>query len=753
MRRMHTVVLVLGCLATVCSAQRTFKPSPGELKEAYVRANEYQKRAENAAFNLTLTMGWIGNGDSLWYRRDSTDGKKEFIRVDCLKKSKAPAFDHKGMATSLSTLLGREIDAEKLPFNAISFDASSGGISFQVTGAGYRFDPATGKATKGGEFDAEAVVETELEKEPNPEYPAPYVGSYSPPLQQDANARVREGQVEVRINDVWTVVSKQGAYARAVYPQGASKVVAFRLIPGERRLVYLLKAAVTGTSRAALEQRMYDQPGDKLDQFETWVIDPQTKVETKLDLAPIMGGGQPWANPPGTRVRGTKVFFDFPIRGYQEHKVVVVDAVSGQAKTVVEEKSATFLDQSKTNYWIVGDGKKLIWQSERDGWSHLYMVDTESGETKQITKGPWVVRGVSHVDETKGQIWFTACGFGNPAKEDPYHIHQCRVNLDGAGFVQLTKGDGTHAAQFSQDRRLFVDSYSRIDSAPVHELRNSETGELVVALEKAGIERLEKNGVRLPERFVAKARDGKSDIWGIVIRPSNFDPNKKYPVIENIYAGPHDSFVPKGFRPFYNMHRLAELGFIVVQIDGMGTNNRGKAFHDVAWKNVADAGFPDRILWLRALAKKYPQVDIERVGVYGTSAGGQSSTGGMLTHGDFYKVAVSSCGCHDNRIDKQWWNEQWMGYPVGPHYDGQSNITMAKQLKGKLMLIVGEQDRNVPPETTFRLADALIRAQKEFDLVVIPGADHTDGGPYGERKRRDFFVRWLHGVEPPSWND
>jgi dipeptidyl aminopeptidase/acylaminoacyl peptidase len=239
----------------------------------------------------------------------------------------------------------------------------------------------------------------------------------------------------------------------------------------------------------------------------------------------------------------------------------------------------------------------------------------------------------------------------------------------------------------------------------------------------------------------------------VVIKPSNFDPNRKYPVIENIYAGPHDSFVPHGFRPFFNMHRLAELGFIVVQIDGMGTNNRGKAFHDVCWKNVADAGFPDRILWMQALAKKMPQADISRVGIYGTSAGGQSSTGGVLFHPEFYKVAVSACGCHDNRIDKQWWNEQWMGYPVGPHYAAQSNITNASNLKGHLLLIVGEQDRNVPPETTFRLADALIKSQKEFDFVVIPGADHTDGGPYGERKRRDFFVRWLHGVEPPRSND
>jgi dipeptidyl aminopeptidase/acylaminoacyl peptidase len=251
---------------------------------------------------------------------------------------------------------------------------------------------------------------------------------------------------------------------------------------------------------------------------------------------------------------------------------------------------------------------------------------------------------------------------------------------------------------------------------------------------------------------VSKGRDGKTDIWGIVVRPTNYDRRKKYPVIENIYAGPHDSHVPKTYFPLLRMQRLAELGFVVVQIDGMGTRNRGKAFHDVCWQNLADAGFPDRIAWMKALSAKDKSVDLSRVGIYGTSAGGQNAGAALLYQPDFYKVGVASCGCHDNRIDKMWWNEQWMGYPVGPHYVKQSNIENAANLKGKLLLIVGELDRNVPPETTFRFADALQKAKKEFDFVVIPGADHTDGGDYGERKRRDFFVRHLLGKEPPNWN-
>jgi dipeptidyl aminopeptidase/acylaminoacyl peptidase len=274
-----------------------------------------------------------------------------------------------------------------------------------------------------------------------------------------------------------------------------------------------------------------------------------------------------------------------------------------------------------------------------------------------------------------------------------------------------------------------------------------------MVIEKADISRLIETGIRLPEVFVAKGRDGVTDIWGIIIKPTDFDPAKKYPVIEDIYAGPHSSFVPKSFRgSATSMHQLAELGFIVVKIDGMGTSNRSKAFHDICWKNIKDAGFEDRILWMKAAAKKYPYMDLEKVGVYGTSAGGQNAAGALLFHPEFYKVAVASCGCHDNRMDKMWWNEQWMGWPVGEEYAQSSNVDNAWRLKGKLLLINGEMDNNVDPTSTMQVVNALIKANKEFEYVFLPGAKHTGGGVYGERKRRDFFVKNLLGVEPPDWN-
>jgi dipeptidyl aminopeptidase/acylaminoacyl peptidase len=251
--------------------------------------------------------------------------------------------------------------------------------------------------------------------------------------------------------------------------------------------------------------------------------------------------------------------------------------------------------------------------------------------------------------------------------------------------------------------------------------------------------------------FVAKGRDGKTDIWGIICRPKDFDPKKKYPVIESIYAGPQGSFVPKTFSATRRFSSLTDLGFIVVQMDGMGTNNRSRAFHDVAFQNLGDAGFPDRILWHKAAAAKYPWYDISRVGIYGTSAGGQNSLGGMLFHPEFYKVAVSNSGCHDNRMDKIWWNEQWMGWPIGPQYSESSNVDNAYRLQGKLMLVLGELDNNVDPSSTLQVVNQLIKHDKKFDLLFVPGGGHGAGGAYGQHLLQDFFVHNLMGVEPPDW--
>ncbi len=444
-------------------------------------------------------------------------------------------------------------------------------------------------------------------------------------------------------------------------------------------------------------------------------------------------------------------------RGHQRFRVIEVDSHTGQARNLIDEKSETFiwtvhtenLDLRLVNWLDKND--EILYVSERDGWRHLYLIDAAKGEIRnQITKGAWVIRGIDRIDEDARQVWFHACGRNGGG--DPYFVDYYRVNFDGSGLTALTEGNGTHSIQYSPDRRYLIDTYSRVDMAPVHNLRRVCDGKLVCPLEKTDIRELIAGGWAPPEEFVAKGRDGKTDIWGIIARPKDFDPSKKYPVVENIYAGPQGSYVPKRFSPVRQFASLADLGFIVVQMDGMGTANRSKAFHDVCWKNLKDAGFPDRILWHQAVAQKYPYYDISRVGIYGNSAGGQSAAGAVLFHPEFYKAAVASCGCHDNRMDKASWNEQWMGYPVGPCYSECSNVDNAARLRGKLFLIVGEMDNNVPPESTMRFVHALVKAGKDFDLLVIPGAGHGMGGTYGQHRMQDFFIRNLLGTEPPNRN-
>ena len=382
----------------------------------------------------------------------------------------------------------------------------------------------------------------------------------------------------------------------------------------------------------------------------------------------------------------------------------------------------------------------------------------------EVTRGDWVVREVVKVDDEKRQIWFAASGM-HPGK-DPYYKHYFRVDFDGRNLVALTSADATHEVRFSPDMTRYVDTYSRVDMPNISELRDARDGRLIATLERGDISRLLAAGFRPPEPFVAKGRDGKTDIWGLVVRPRDYDPAKRYPVIENIYAGPHDSFVPKAFWPFgfhsggdkvIGMQAQADLGFIVVQIDGMGTANRSKAFHDVAWKNLADSGFADRILWHKALAAKDPAYDISRVGIYGASAGGQSTLNALLFHPDFYKAGVAYAGCYDNRMDKISWNEQWLGWPVNESYTAASGVDHAGKLQGELLLIVGEQDSNVDPASTMQVADALIRAGKDFELLALPNEEHSVGrstGPinYVQRRQFDFFVRKLRGEATPKWN-
>jgi dipeptidyl aminopeptidase/acylaminoacyl peptidase len=532
----------------------------------------------------------------------------------------------------------------------------------------------------------------------------------------------------------------------------SKKLSAYRVRPGYRREVHYVESSPADQLQPKHTMIEYAKPGDVLDlqQPVLFLVDEKKEIAVGNSLFPnpyeLSRPGAVWR-------KDSRAFtFEYNQRGHQAYRVIEVEATSGRARVVIDEESQTFFCYSGKKFrHDIDDGKEIIWMSERDGWNHLYLYDGDTGKVKnQITKGNWVVRGVDYVDDETRQIWFRASGMY--AGKDPYFVYCYRINFDGTGLTLLTPGEGNHTVTFSPDHKYYVDTWSRVDAPPVSELRRRDDLKTIFEIERGDIHELLKTGWRAPEVFTALGRDGKTEIWGVIYRPTNFDPARKYPVIENIYAGPQDSFVPKSFAAYNQMQSTAELGFIVVQIDGMGTSNRSKTFHDVAWKNLADAGFPDRILWHRAAAARYPWYDISRVGIYGNSAGGQNALAGMLFHPDFYKAGFSSCGCHDNRMDKIWWNEQWMGWPLGPQYVACSNTENAYRLQGHLLLLVGEMDTNVDPSSTMQVVNALIKNNKTFDLLVIPGANHGSGGPYGDRKRNDFFVHHLLGLEPPAWN-
>jgi dipeptidyl aminopeptidase/acylaminoacyl peptidase len=523
--------------------------------------------------------------------------------------------------------------------------------------------------------------------------------------------------------------------------------VAIKTQIAQDHTVHFIESSPAEQLQPRLHSFNYLKPGDRIARSRLFVVNPAEREVAAVaeDLYP-----NPWAVD-GIRWRRDSTAFTFRYnqRGHQHLRVISVGASTAQPRVIVEEAGPTFIDYNgKFFLHYLDASEELIWMSERSGWNHLYLYDAQSASANAITQGSWVVRGVDRVDADKRQIWFRAGGI-HP-HQDPYYVHYARINFDGSGLVVLTEGNGTHKLAWSPDRKHYVDTWSRVDQPPIAELRRAQTGALICKLEEADHSQLLETGWQPPQPFKAKGRDGHTDIFGVIIRPTRFDPTRQYPVIEKIYAGPHSAFVRKSWRDHDAMQRLAELGFIVVQIDGMGTSHRSKAFHDVCWKNLRDAGFPDRIQWMKAAATKYPYIDITRVGIYGGSAGGQNTLAGMLWHPDYYKVGVADCGCHDNRMDKIWWNELWMGWPIDEAYDDNSNVTHAHRLQGKLLLTVGEMDRNVDPASTLQVVSALIKADKDFDFLIVPGAGHGvgDSSEYMRRRRADFFVRHLLGVEP-----
>jgi dipeptidyl aminopeptidase/acylaminoacyl peptidase len=759
------------CTALLSSALAlpSFTAAQGTAAE-YARSEGLRSRIEGLVIDAAEAPSWVGRGSNQFVYRKSVKGGFTFMLVDAATLEKRPAFDHDRLATAITAAMRRQggppITGVTLPLGRFALVDTGRAIEFTATGRPGESvaDTTRWRCTLADYACARAPVRTDSALRARRQVGG---GLFGTPLPADARIRVSpDSTLEAFVRNFNVVVQTRGsrdgtaltidgfegdAYdpQSIVWSPDSKRIAVYRVRPGYRREVHYVMSSPEDQLQPKHSTLLYNKPGDILDQGTPVIIDVASKSQINVDRTLFPNAyavtGLEW------RKDSRSVTFEYNQRGHQVYRVIEIDAATGKTRAVIDETMPTFFEYSAKKYrYDLADGKEIIWMSERDGWNHLYLYDGVTGKVKrQITKGPWLVRSVDWVDTTGKQIYFTASGM-YPGK-DPYFVHAYKVRFDGTGLTPLTDADATHNITYSPDHKYYVDLYSRVDLAPVMQLRRASDGKVLTDLEKADASALLATGWKPPEVFTSLGRDGKTEIWGVIIRPINFDSTRTYPVIENIYAGPQGSFVPKTFSTQLGMQSIAELGFIVVQIDGMGTSNRSKAFHDVAWKNLGDAGFPDRILWHKAVAAKYRYYDTSRVGIYGTSAGGQNSMGALLFHPEFYKVAVSAAGCHDNRMDKIWWNEQWMG-EVGPHYSASSNVDNASKLEGKLMLVVGEMDSNVDPASTYQVVNALIKANKMFDLLVIPGAGHTNGGPYGERKRNDFFVHQLMGVEPPDRN-
>ncbi|HEX6132395.1 MAG TPA: DPP IV N-terminal domain-containing protein [Longimicrobiales bacterium] len=707
---------------------------------------------------------WLEDG-RFWYRTTTAAGS-EFVMVDLAGRTRAAAFDHTRLASALASVSGGRVEAGQLPVVDFSKDARE----ITVRANNRLWACSVQQYTCAPVDTAGAAVSAPPNSVTSPD------GSYAAYI-RDHNLWVKDlrtnqdRQLTTDGIEDFGYATNNAGWIRSDEPvllwsPDSRKIATFQHDARGVGEMYLVR---TNVGAPALERWRYPLPEDSvIFRIHRVIIEVEPARVVRLDMPPDQH-----RSTISDHVADGSTFLDvewYPdashlafvssSRDHREAVFRVANAATGAVRTVFEERSPTqfqsgFAAIGHGNWRVLPESNEVLWWSQRDDWGHLYLYDLRTGELKrQITTGSWNVAELLHVDEDDRTLYFT--GVGREQGRDPYFQHFYRLGMNGRGLTLLTRENANHSISMAPDGRHFIDTYSTPTEPPVTQLRRSSNGQVVLDLERADISRLLATGWKPPEPVVVKARDGQTDLYGLMFTPTRLDSTRSYPIVNYIYPGPWGSSVgTRSFSPARGDHQaLAELGFVVVVIDGMGTEWRSKSFHDVYYGSMGDNTIPDQIAGMRELARRHRFIDIERAGIWGHSGGGFATASAMFRHPDFFKVGVSQAGNHDNRNYEDDWGERFMPPYRGNERDweAQANQLVAGNLQGRLLLAHGAMDNNVPPYNTYLVVDALIKANKDFDLIILPHARHGFGADnnYMTRRRWDYFVKYLMGAEPPK---
>jgi dipeptidyl aminopeptidase/acylaminoacyl peptidase len=761
--RLHVLSLLL--LAAPLAAQQ-----PRQLTaDDYARAERFLgANAAPLATGTGIRPTWLEDG-RFWYRTTVPNGSAYFV-VDPARGTRQPVFDQARLATALAAATGGRVESDDLPFRTLELARDGRSIEVSVENRRWNCDLQRYSCAPADSAPASTRAPPNSSVSPDGRWAA-YIRDFN--LWAKDLSSGQETQLTTEGVEDFGYATNNAGWTHSDRPvvtwsADSRQIATFQ---HDGRGVSEMHLVSTNVGEPRLQSWRYPLPGDSVifrilrvvinqgpdgrPRVVRLRMPPDAHRSTVSDHVACSGGticDVQWYPD------GSHLAFVSSSRDHQTAWFRIANAQTGEVRTLFEERSRTQIGDASLSedLWRVLPGSnELIWWSQRDGWLHLYLYDLGTGRLKnRITTGDGNVVDIVRIDEEARTILFT--GVGKETGRDPYFRHLYRIGFDGRGQTLLTPENANHDVSLSPDGRYFVDSYSTPNTPPVTVLRDMN-GRLIQTLERSDISRLLATGWRPPTPIRMKGRDGRTDIYGLMYTPSILDSTRKYPIINRIYPGPQSGSVgSRSFSPARSdNHALAELGFIVVEIDGMGTPGRSKAFHDAYYGDMGDNTLPDQVAGMRELARRHAFIDIERVGIWGHSGGGFATAAAMFRHPDFFDVGIAQSGNHDNRNYEDDWGERYQGLLVrrsdSDNYADEANQTHAANLRGKLLLAHGAMDDNVPPYNTLLVVDALIDAGKDFDLIMFPNARHGYGADnnYMMRRRWDYFVRHLLGAEPP----